>query len=305
MAKFLKSGLGKAERDDADAKVRAMVEEILGDIEARGDAAVRDFSVKFDDWRPDSFRLSEQEIEAALGKVAKRDLDDIRFAQEQVRNFATIQKETMRDVEVETMPGVVLGHKNIPVNSVGCYVPGGKYPMIASAHMSVVTAKVAGVPRIVASAPPQGGAAHPAIVAAMHLGGADEVLVLGGIQAVAAMALGTESVAPVDMLVGPGNMFVAEAKRQLYGRVGIDLFAGPTETLIIADDTVDAELCAIDLLGQAEHGPTSPAILLTTSETLARDTMREVERQLEVLPTAEIARKSWANYGAVILCGSR
>jgi sulfopropanediol 3-dehydrogenase len=305
MAKFLKSGLDKAERDDADAKVRVMVEDILGDIETRGDAAVRDLSAKFDDWRPDNFRLSEQEIEAALGKVAKRDLDDIRFAQEQVRNFATIQKDTMRDVEVETMPGVVLGHKNIPVNSVGCYVPGGKYPMIASAHMSVVTAKVAGVPRIVASAPPQGGAAHPAIVAAMHLGGADEILVLGGIQAVAAMALGTQSVAPVDMLVGPGNMYVAEAKRQLYGRVGIDLFAGPTETLIIADESVDAELCAIDLLGQAEHGPTSPAILLTTSETLARDTMKEVDRQLTVLPTAEIARESWENYGAVILCDSR
>ena len=305
MAKFLKSGLDKAERDDADAKVRVMVEDILGDIETRGDAAVRDLSAKFDDWRPDNFRLSEQEIEAALGKVAKRDLDDIRFAQEQVRNFATIQKDTMRDVEVETMPGVVLGHKNIPVNSVGCYVPGGKYPMIASAHMSVVTAKVAGVPRIVASAPPQGGAAHPAIVAAMHLGGADEILVLGGIQAVAAMALGTQSVAPVDMLVGPGNMYVAEAKRQLYGRVGIDLFAGPTETLIIADESVDAELCAIDLLGQAEHGPTSPAILLTTSETLARDTMKEVDRQLTVLPTAESARGSWENYGAVILCDSR
>ena len=304
MTKFLKSGLDKAQRDDADAKVRAMVEKILADIEARGDSAVRDLSAKFDDWRPENFRLSEQEIEAAMGKVAKRDLDDIRFAQEQVRNFATIQKETLRDVEVETMPGVVLGHKNIPVNSVGCYVPGGKYPMIASAHMSVVTAKVAGVPRIVASAPPQGGAAHPAIVAAMHLGGADEIFVLGGIQAVAAMALGTQSVAAVDMLVGPGNMYVAEAKRQLYGRVGIDLFAGPTETLIIADESVDAELCAIDLLGQAEHGPTSPAILLTTSETLARETMREIERQLEILPTAEIARESWANYGAVILCDS-
>ncbi|MBL6953244.1 MAG: histidinol dehydrogenase [Alphaproteobacteria bacterium] len=304
MAKYLKQGLAQAEVDEADAKVRAQVENILADIEARGDKAVREFSEKFDNWSPKTFRLSEREIEAAMSKVAKRDLDDIRFAQEQVGNFARHQKAALRDVEVETMPGVVLGHKNIPVNSVGCYVPGGKYPMVASAHMSVVTAKVAGVPRIVASAPPQGGAPHPAIVAAMHMGGADEILVLGGIQAVAAMALGTESVQGVDMLVGPGNMFVAEAKRQLYGRVGIDLFAGPTETLIIADDSVDGELCAIDLLGQAEHGPTSPAVLLTTSEALARDTMAQIERQLEVLPTAEVARQSWADYGAVILCDS-
>ncbi len=302
MATYLKQGLAQAEVDEADAKVRAQVEAILGDIQDRGDAAVRELSKKFDDWNPENFCLSEQEIEAAMAKVAKRDLDDIRFAQEQVRNFAQHQRDALQDLEVETMPGVVLGHKNIPVNSVGCYVPGGKYPMVASAHMSVVTAKVAGVPRIVASAPPQGGAPHPAIVAAMHMGGADEILVLGGIQAVATMALGTESVAGVDMLVGPGNMFVAEAKRQLYGRVGIDLFAGPTETLIIADDTTDGELCAIDLLGQAEHGPTSPAVLLTTSEALAKDTMAEVERQLDMLPTAEIARESWANYGAVILC---
>ena len=304
MAKYLKQGLGQAEVDEADAKVRVQVEKILGDIETRGDQAVRDLSEKFDNWSPASFRLSEAEIEAAMSKVAKRDLEDIRFAQEQVGNFARHQKAALQDVEVETMPGVVLGHKNIPVNSVGCYVPGGKYPMVASAHMSVVTAKVAGVPRIVASAPPQGGAPHPAIVAAMHMGGADEILVLGGIQAVAAMALGTESVQGVDMLVGPGNMFVAEAKRQLYGRVGIDLFAGPTETLIIADDSVDGELCAIDLLGQAEHGPTSPAVLLTISAALARDTMAQIERQLEVLPTAEIARQSWADYGAVILCDS-
>ena len=304
MAKYLKQGLGQAEVDEADAKVRAQVEAILADIQARGDVAVRELSEKFDNWNPENFSLSEQEIEAAMAKVAKRDLDDIRFAQEQVRNFAQHQRDALRDVEVETMPGVVLGHKNIPVNSVGCYVPGGKYPMVASAHMSVVTAKVAGVPRIVASAPPQGGAPHPAMVAAMHMGGADEILVLGGIQAVATMALGTESVSGVDMLVGPGNMFVAEAKRQLYGRVGIDLFAGPTETLIIADDSTDGELCAIDLLGQAEHGPTSPAVLLTTSEALAKDTMAEVERQLAILPTAEIARESWDNYGAVILCDS-
>ena len=302
MATYLKQGLGQEEVDEADAKVRAQVEAILDEIRRCGDEAVRELSKKFDSWNPESFRLSETEIEVAMSKVAKRDLDDIRFAQEQVRNFAQHQKDALRDIEVETMPGVVLGHKNIPVNSVGCYVPGGKYPMVASAHMSVVTAKVAGVPRIVASAPPQGGAPHPAIVAAMHMGGANEILVLGGIQAVAAMALGTESIPGVDMLVGPGNMFVAEAKRQLFGRVGIDLFAGPTETLIIADETVDGELCAIDLLGQAEHGPTSPAVLLTTSEALAKDTMAEVDRQLDSLPTAEIARQSWADYGAVILC---
>ena len=259
-------------------------------------------SEKFDNWNPSNFRLTEAEIESAMSKVRKRDLDDIRFAQEQVRNFAQHQKAALKDIEVETVPGVVLGHKNIPVDSVGCYVPGGKYPMVASAHMSVVTAKVAGVPRIVASAPPQEGAPHPAIVAAMHMGGADEILVMGGIQAVATMALGTESVAGVDMLVGPGNMFVAEAKRQLYGRVGIDLFAGPTETLIIADETVDGELCAVDLLGQAEHGPTSPAVLLTTSLQLAESTIGEVERQLSILPTSDIAKKSWADYGAVILC---
>jgi sulfopropanediol 3-dehydrogenase len=304
MATYLKQGLSQSEVDAADEKVRIMVADILADIEARGDAAVRAWSEKFDNWSPESFRLSEAEIESAIARVAKSDLDDIRFAQEQVRNFAAIQKAALRDVEVETMPGVVLGHKNIPVNSVGCYVPGGKYPMVASAHMSVVTAKVAGVKRIVAAAPPQAGAAHPAIVAAMHFGGADEILVLGGIQAVASMALGTETVDAVDMLVGPGSMFVAEAKRQLYGRVGIDLFAGPTETLIIADETVDGEICAIDLLGQAEHGPTSPAVLLTTSEALARDTMAQIERQLEVLPTAKIARRSWADYGAVILCES-
>ena len=302
MAKYLKQGLAQAEVDDVDAKVRAQVERILADIEARGDQSVRELSTKFDNWNPKTFRLTDEEIELAISKVGKRDLDDIRFAQEQVRNFAQHQKAALQDIEIETMPGVILGHKNIPVSSVGCYVPGGKYPMVASAHMSVVTAKVAGVPRIVAAAPPQGGAPHPAIVAAMHMGGADEILVIGGIQAVAAMALGTESVESVDMLVGPGNMFVAEAKRQLYGRVGIDLFAGPTETLIIADDSVDGELCATDLLGQAEHGPTSPAVLLTISNKLAQDTIAEVERQLSILPTSDIARQSWADYGAVILC---
>ena len=253
----------------------------------------------------DLSRLSQADVEAARRLLSPREIDDIAFAQAQIRHFAQVQRDSMRDVEVETLPGVVLGHRHIPVNAVGCYVPGGKYPMIASAHMSVLTAKVAGVPRIVASAPPYQGRAHPAIVTAMHMGGADEILVLGGVQAVVAMAVGTGSIAPVDMLVGPGNMFVAEAKRQLYGRVGIDLFAGPTETLVIADDSVDAELCAVDLLGQAEHGPTSPAVLLTDSETLARATMAEVERQLAILPTAQIAAASWAEYGEVIVCDTR
>lgn len=304
MARYLKKGKDEGEVAQDDAKTRELVEGILADVEARGDAAVRELSAKFDNWSPDTFRLSEREIESALGKVRKRDLEDIEFAQAQVRNFAEHQKACLQDLEVETMPGVILGHKNIPVNAVGCYVPGGKYPMVASAHMSVVTAKVAGVKRIVASAPPHDGGPHPAIVSAMHLGGADEILVMGGVQAVAAMALGTQSIDSVDMLVGPGNMFVAEAKRQLYGRVGIDLFAGPTETLVIADDSSDGELCATDLLGQAEHGPTSPTVLLTTSETLAQDTLAEVERLLKILPTAEIAREAWENYGAVIVCDS-
>lgn len=304
MARYLKKSQKASERAETDAGVRRTVEDILARIEAEGDAAVRDLSTRFDGWTPDSFRLTDTEIEAALSKVSKQDLDDIRFAQAQVKGFAQAQRASLQDIEVETLPGVFLGHRNIPVNSVGCYVPGGKYPMVASAHMSVVTAKVAGVKRVVASAPPFRGAPHPAIVAAMHLAGADEILVLGGIQAVAAMAIGTQSIAPVDMLVGPGNAFVAEAKRQLYGRVGIDLFAGPTETLIIADDTVDAELCATDLLGQAEHGPTSPAVLLTTSEKLAKATIAEVERLLKILPTAEIAAQAWADFGEVIVVDS-
>ena len=304
MATYIKKGIEAGEIAQADAKVRATVEGILSDIETRGDPAIRELSRKFDNWDPQTFRLSDAEIEAAISKVPKGDLDDIRFAQSQVRSFAKKQKACLEDLEVETMPGVVLGHRNVPVNSVGCYVPGGKYPMVASAHMSVVTAKVAGVKRILTSAPPHDGGPHPAIVAAMHFAGADEILVLGGIQAVGAMALGTESIDSVDMLVGPGNMFVAEAKRQLFGRVGIDLFAGPTETLVIADDSVDGELCAVDLLGQAEHGPTSPAVLLTDSETLAENTLLEVERQLYILPTADIARESWANYGEIIVCES-
>lgn len=306
MIRYLKTAMPAQERAEEDARTRAIVETTLADIAARGDAAVRELSRKFDSYDPPSFRLSEQEIERLIGQVKKRDLDDIRFAQAQVRAFAEHQKASMRDIEVETMPGVILGHRNIPVQSVGCYVPGGKFPMVASAHMSVVTAKVAGVPRIIASAPPQktaeGVGPHPAIVAAMHMGGATEIYCLGGMQAVGAMALGTATIAPVDMLVGPGNAFVAEAKRQLYGRVGIDLFAGPTETMVIADETVDGELCATDLLGQAEHGYNSPAVLITNSEKLARATMAEIDRLLKILPTRDTAAKSWADYGEVILC---
>ena len=298
----LKRSKPEADRAEDDAKTRAVVEATLADIEARGDAAVRDLSQKFDNYAPQSFRLTESEIEAAMGRVSARDMEDIKFAQTQIRRFAEAQRASMTDVEVETMPGVVLGHKNIPVQSVGCYVPGGKFPMVASAHMSVLTASVAGVPRIIASAPPVNGAPHPAIVAAMHMGGAHEIYVMGGIQAIGAMAIGTETIEPVHMLVGPGNAFVAEAKRQLFGRVGIDLFAGPTETMVIADDTVDAELCATDLLGQAEHGYNSPAALITNSRKLAEQTMAECERLLAILPTAETARVSWDEYGDVILC---
>ncbi|MEO1795687.1 MAG: histidinol dehydrogenase [Pseudomonadota bacterium] len=304
MAKYLKRGKPADERAEDDAKVRGIVEGILGDIEARGDAAVKELSAKFDGYEPQAFRLTPSEVEAAMQKVSTREMDDIRFAQAQIRRFAEAQRASMTDVEVETMPGVILGHKNIPVNSVGCYVPGGKFPMVASAHMSVLTAKVAGVKRVVASAPPVNGAPHPAIVAAMQEGGADEILVLGGVQAVGAMAIGTETIKPVDMLVGPGNAFVAEAKRQLFGRVGIDLFAGPTETCVIADESVDGEMCATDLLGQAEHGYNSPAVLITNSEKLARDTMEEIERILAILPTAETARVSWEDYGEIIVCDS-
>ncbi|OJI91748.1 sulfopropanediol 3-dehydrogenase [Planktotalea frisia] len=298
----LKAGKPEAERAEDDAKVRGVVEDTLKDIETRGDAAVRDLSAKFDKYEPESFRLSTSEIEAAMSKVSARDMEDIKFAQVQIRRFAEAQRASMTDIEVETMPGVVLGHKNIPVQSVGCYVPGGKFPMVASAHMSVLTANVAGVPRIIASAPPMNGAPHPAIVAAMQMGGAHEIYVMGGMQAVGAMAIGTQTIKPVDMLVGPGNAFVAEAKRQLFGRVGIDLFAGPTETMVIADDTVDAEMCATDLLGQAEHGYNSPAVLLTNSRKLAEETLVEIERILEILPTKETARTSWEDYGEVILC---
>ena len=304
MPRWLKRGMDASAIKDADAKVRATVEGILAQVEDKKDAAIRALSEQFDKWSPTDFRLSQAEIDKAIAQVGKRDLDDIRFAQAQVRNFAQKQRDTMKDLEVETLPGVVLGHRHIPVNSIGCYVPGGRYPMVASAHMSIVTARVAGVKRIIACAPPFKGGPHPAIVAAMHFGGADEIYVLGGVQAVAAMALGTESIQAVDMIVGPGNAYVAEAKRQLFGRVGIDLLAGPTETLIIADDSVDGEICATDLLGQAEHGPTSPAVMITNSEKLAQNTMKEVERLLSVLPTAAEAGAAWKDYGEVIVCDS-
>ena len=299
---YLKSGKPDAERAEDDAKTRIVVEETLKNIEINGDTAVRDLSEKFDNYTPENFKLSEKEISDLIASLSDRELSDIKFAQEQVRNFAQAQRDSMLDIEIETIPGVILGHKNIPVQSVGCYVPGGKFPMVASAHMSVATATVAGVPRIVACTPPFEGKPNAAVIAAMHLGGAHEIYVMGGIQAIGAMAIGTESIKPVHMLVGPGNAFVAEAKRQLFGRVGIDLFAGPTETMVIADDTVDGELCATDLLGQAEHGYNSPAVLLTNSRKLAEDTLSEIDRILKILPTADTASVSWADYGEIILC---
>ena len=298
----IKTSKPETDRAEDDTKVRGIVEAGLKDIESRGDAAVREMSQKFDNYAPESFRLTQGEIEGLMSRVSARDMEDIKFAQTQVMNFARSQRDSMKDIEVETLPGVILGHKNIPVQSVGCYVPAGKFPMVASAHMSVATATVAGVPRIVAATAPFKGEPNPAVIAAMHLGGAHEIYALGGIQAIGAMAIGTESIDPVHMLVGPGNAFVAEAKRQLYGRVGIDLFAGPTETMVIADDTVDAELCATDLLGQAEHGYNSPACLITNSRQLAEATMAEIDRLLDLLPTAETASASWRDYGDVILC---
>jgi len=304
MIRYLKDGKEPEAIAEEDDRVRHTVEEILNEVSKRGDDAVREYSEKFDRWTPTEFKLSEAEIQNCMDQIGDQAIDDIKFAQTQIRNFAQIQKDALQDVERETLPGVILGHKNIPVNSVGCYVPGGKYPLLASAHMSVVTAKVAGVKRIISCAPPFEAKPAPAIVAAQALGGADSIYVLGGVQGVAAMALGTESIDSVDMLVGPGNAYVAEAKRQLFGRVGIDLLAGPTETLVIADDSVDGELCAADLLGQAEHGPNSPAVLLTNSEKLAHETIAEVERQLTILPTAAIAREAWREYGQVIVCDS-
>ncbi len=302
---FLKTGIDADAADEADGRVRETVEGILGDVRARGDAAVRELSERFDKWAPESFRLSDAQVKELVDSLPQQTIDDIKFAQTQVRNFAQIQKDALRDVEVETLPGVTLGHRNIPVNSVGCYVPGGRYPMVASAHMSIVTAKVAGVPRVIACTPPNEGGPHAATIAAMHLAGADEIYCLGGVQAVAAMAVGTETVDPVAMLVGPGNAYVAEAKRQLYGKVGIDLFAGPTEILVVADDSSDVEIVVVDLLGQAEHGPNSPAALITTSRALAEAVPAEIERQLKVLPTADVASVAWAEYGQIILCDSR
>jgi sulfopropanediol 3-dehydrogenase len=302
MIRQIKAGQTAATKAENTQQVRQTVETILTDIAARGEAAVREHSARFDKWSPDSFRVSAREIDEALNTLPQQTIRDIEFAQAQIRNFAQIQRAALEDVEVETLPGVVLGHRNVPVNSVGCYVPGGRYPMVASAHMSVVTAKAAGVKRIVAAAPPFAGKPHPAIIAAMHMGGADEIYALGGVQAVAAMALGTEAIAPVDMIVGPGSAYVAEAKRQLFGRVGIDLLAGPTETLIIADDSCDAEMAAVDLIGQAEHGPGSPAILLTNSEKLARDVPAAIDKLLSWLPTADVARVAWQNCGEIILC---
>src|SRR3989440_3628981 len=302
MPRHIKTAALVGQQEEADAKTRSTVEAIITDVKARGDAAVRDLSERFDKWSPPSFRLSDNEIRALVATVSPQTIDDIKFAQQQIRNFAEIQRASMKDVEVETLPGIVLGHRHIPVGRVGCYVPGGRYPMVASAHMSIVTARVAGVGHIAACTPPNQGGPHPETIAAMHLGGADEIYVLGGVQAVAVMALGTETFASVDMLVGPGNAYGAEAKRQLYGKVGLDLFARPTEILVIADDSADAEMCATDLPGQAEHGPTSPAILLTISEKLAHETIHEVARQLHVLQTADVAGVAWRDYGEVILC---
>ena len=301
---YLKKGKTEADRAVDDAKVSKIVEDTLQAIAEKGDEALREFSIKFDNYNPTSFKLSSAEIENLIKQVSKRDLEDIKFAQTQIRKFAQAQRDSMLDIEIETMPGVILGHKNIPVQSVGCYVPAGKFPMVASAHMSIVTAEVAKVPRIIAATPPFKGEPNPAVIAAMHLGGAHEIYVMGGIQAVGAMSLGTETIKSVDMMVGPGNAYVAEAKRQLFGRVGIDLLAGPTETMVIADNTVDAELCATDLLGQAEHGYDSPAVLVTNNQKLAEDTLSEIDRILKILPTANTASVSWKDYGEVILCDS-
>lgn len=301
MATFLKQGKSISEIQEADAKVKEVVSSVIKDIETNGDAAVRKYSEKFDSWSPQSFKLSREQIEEIIRSVPAQVIDDIKFAQKQIRNFAQKQRASIQDIEVETLPGVILGHKNIPVNSAGCYIPGGRYPMVASAHMSILTAKVAGVKRVIGFTPPIKGKIPTATVAAMHLAGADDIYLLGGMQAMVAMAVGTETIEPVDIIVGPGNAYVAEAKRQLYGRVGIDLFAGPTEILVIADETADAEMVACDILGQAEHGPTSPGALITTSEKLARETLVEIERQLQVLPTADLAGVAWRDNGLIIL----
>ncbi|WP_054636682.1 MULTISPECIES: histidinol dehydrogenase [Bacillaceae] len=304
MATFIKKGKSEQEIQEADTKVQEAVSGIIKNIEENGDSAVRELSEKFDKWSPESFRLSEEDIQKVIESVPEQVKEDIKFAQEQIKNFAEHQKDSIKDIEVETRPGVFLGHKNIPVNSVGCYIPGGRYPMVASSHMSILTAKVAGVKRVIACTPPAQGEIPVSTVYAMHMAGADEIYILGGVQAMTAMSVGTETIDPVDMIVGPGNAFVAEAKRQLYGRVGIDLFAGPTETLVIADETSDAEIVATDLLGQAEHGPTSPSALITTSRKLAEELEDEIQRQLKVLPTADVAEVAWRDNGTIILVDS-
>jgi sulfopropanediol 3-dehydrogenase len=301
MAKYLKKGLPSVESDAANARVQEAVAKIIADVRQHGDAAVRELSDRFDGWSPPDFRLSQNDIDSLVASVSRETIEDIRFAQAQIRNFAEHQRAALKDIEVETVPGVRLGHRNIPVSSAGCYTPGGRYPMVASAHMTIVTAKVAGVDRVIACTPPTKGKPHPETIAAMAMAGADEIYVLGGVQAVAAMALGTATIAPVDMIVGAGNAYVAEAKRQLFGEVGIDLLAGPTEILVVADDSADVELVAVDLLGQAEHGPTSPAALITTSESLAHSLPSEIERQLKILPTADVASVAWRDFGQIIL----
>lgn len=299
--KILKRGKSNVELQEAESNVKEIVSKVINNVEINGDKAVRELSKQFDKWSPNNFLLTEKEIHEAIESLPKQVIEDIKFAQEQIKNFAERQRDSIKDIEVETLPGVILGHKNIPVNSVGCYIPGGRYPMVASSHMSILTAKIAGVKRVIASTPPINGQLPSATIAAMHLAGADDIYILGGIQAMAAMAIGTETIKPVDMIVGPGNAYVAEAKRQLFGRVGIDLLAGPTETLVIADESADAEMIATDLLGQAEHGPTSPSALITTSEKLAKETEIEIERQLKILPTSNIARVAWEDYGSIIL----
>ena len=305
MIRYIKKRSDSNNVSENKSSIEETVRSILGDIRERGDAALEHYSGHFGNWSPENFRLSEEEIDAAISKLNKSEIEDIRFAQNQIKNFAQKQLETMNELEVETLPGVFLGHKHIPIENVGCYVPGGRYPMVASAHMSVLTAKVAGAKRVIACAPPYNGGAHPATIAAMHFAGADEIYLIGGVQAIGAMGIGTEKIEPVNMIVGPGNSYVAEAKKQMFGEIGIDLIAGPTETLVIADDTSDGEICATDLLGQAEHGPTSPAILITDSERLAEDTLSEIDRLLKILPTANITKGSWENFGEVILCSDQ
>ena len=302
MIRYIKKRSESNNASEDKSSIEETVRSILSDIRERGDAALRHYSGHFDNWSPANFRLSEDEIDAAISKLNQSEIEDIKFAQNQIRHFAQKQLETMNELEVETLPGVFLGHKHIPIENVGCYVPGGRYPMVASAHMSVLTAKVAGAKRVIACAPPYNGGAHPATIAAMHFAGADEIYLIGGVQAIGAMGIGTEKIEPVNMIVGPGNSYVAEAKKQMFGEIGIDLIAGPTETLVIADDTSDGEICATDLLGQAEHGPTSPAILITDSEKLAKDTLSEIDRLLDILPTANITKGSWENFGEIILC---